>query len=205
MIAKLIPLLLLTTALMLLVGCGENSEPPDIDITVEARVEESLNDNPDQYEREIQNYAAADYNRGIAHGYLGMVYGYLVQHERAIGDFDEAIRLNPQDAEAYYNRGLTYSYLDQYERIIEDYDQAIRLNPQDAEAYNNRGLLYRYLGQYERAIGDFDEAIRLDSKYAEAYYNRGITYSLIGKSIKAERDFAKAKELGIEAPSPYRP
>ena len=41
----------------------------------------------------------------------GYEYNSLGQYERAIQDFDEAIRLNPQDANAYYNRGLAYGDL----------------------------------------------------------------------------------------------
>ena len=61
----------------------------------------------------------------------------------AIDELNEAIRLNPQFAEAYYNRGIAYYDLGQHERAIEDFDEAVRLNPQDAEAYYNRGNAYR--------------------------------------------------------------
>ena len=38
----------------------------------------------------------------------GYEYNSLGQYERAIQDFDEAIRLNPQNAGAYHNRGIAY-------------------------------------------------------------------------------------------------
>ena len=49
------------------------------------------------------------------------------QYERAIQDYDEAIRLNPLDADASYNRGIAYSHLgqsEQYEGDIQIYDEA---------------------------------------------------------------------------------
>ena len=49
--------------------------------------------------------------------------------DRAIEDYDQAIRLNPNFAEAFYNRGVAYDGKGQPDRAIEDYDQAIRLNP----------------------------------------------------------------------------
>jgi len=41
------------------------------------------------------------YNRGIA-------YNELDQYQRAIKDYNEAIRLQPDDVDAYYNRGVVY-------------------------------------------------------------------------------------------------
>ncbi len=137
----------------------------------------------------------------------GMTYFEQGDDKKAIEAFDEAIRLNPQDAIAYYSRGVAHNRLGQvkrgtgagghsrYQSAIKDFDQAIRLNPQ-ADAYFNRGFAYRKLGQLERAIEDYDEAIRLNPQHAEAYYTRGAIYGAIGKSIEAERDFAKAKNLG---------
>jgi len=81
--------------------------------------------------------------------------------ERAIEDYDEAIRLNPQDAEAYYNRGTAYLDLGQFERAIQDLDEAIRLNPKYTDAYYNRGNTYCELGQFEQAIADFESFITL--------------------------------------------
>ena len=97
--------------------------------------------------------------------------------EEAIAEYDEAIRLDPQDAVAQYSRGNFYLNLGQYEKAIHDFDEAIRLDPDLALAYNSRGDAYAYLGQYERAIHDFDETIRLDPDLALAYNGRGLVYN----------------------------
>jgi len=109
----------------------------------------------------------------------------------AIEDYDEAIRLNPKDADAYFSRGNAYYSLNKKERAIEDYDKAIRLNSQFADAYHNRGTTYCDLGQFERAIEDYDEAIRLNPKDAIAYNSRSNAYKLQGKKAEAIADFEK--------------
>ena len=59
-------------------------------------------------------------NRALAYYDLG-------QHQRAIQDYDHAIKLNPNYSCAYYNRGMAYIDLRQLERAIQDCDQAIKL------------------------------------------------------------------------------
>jgi tetratricopeptide (TPR) repeat protein len=76
-------------------------------------------------------------------------------------EFNEAIKLNPDNADAYYNRGVTYRKLGQHERAIEDYNEAIRLRPQFAFPYYNRGLSYRELCQNEQAERDFAKVKKL--------------------------------------------
>ena len=83
------------------------------------------------------------------------------RYDEAIKNYNEAIRLNPQDAKAYNNRGIAYYYLDHLERAIEDYDKAIRLNPEDAEAYYNWGFAYKLQGKKAEAIADFEKFITL--------------------------------------------
>ena len=48
---------------------------------------------------------------------------------RAIADYDEAIRLDPQMPEAYRDRGLLYAGKGNLNRAIADYDEALRLEP----------------------------------------------------------------------------
>ena len=100
---------------------------------------------------------------------------YLGDYKGAITDYTQAIRLNPDYADAYYNRGNVKYHLGQHFAAIADYDIAIRLNPDDADAYYNRGLAKHHLGQHFAAIADYDIAIRLNPDYAKAYssVNRG--------------------------------
>lgn len=113
------------------------------------------------------NLATAYYNRGITHRRER-------HYDRAIQDYDQAIRLKPDYAEAFSNRGIAYYDKGHYDRAIEDYDQAIRLNPNIAEAFNNRSLAYYKKAQYERATQDFDQTIRLKKEYGNALINRGL-------------------------------
>src|SRR5262249_21929950 len=60
-------------------------------------------------------------------------------YDRAIADYSEAIRLNPQYALAFDNRGNAYWNKADYDRALSDYNEAIRLDPKYASAYYNRG------------------------------------------------------------------
>ena len=75
--------------------------------------------------------------------------------------FNEALELNPSNAEAYYNRGSAYAHKDQYDRAISDYSKAIELNPRYEQAYNNWGLVYYYEGKHDEACSDWRRACEL--------------------------------------------
>ena len=120
---------------------------------------------------------------------------YLGDYKGAITDYTQAIRLNPDYADAYYNRGNAKYHLGQHFAAIADYDIAIRLNPDDADAYNNRGLAKSNLGQHFAAIADYDIAIRLNPDYAKAYYNRGIAKRDLGQHFAAIADYDIAIRL----------
>ena len=51
--------------------------------------------------------------------------------DHAIQDFDQAIRLSPTDAAAFYARGNVYARKSDYDHAIQDYDRAVQLNPTD--------------------------------------------------------------------------
>jgi tetratricopeptide (TPR) repeat protein len=106
--------------------------------------------------RETQrNLAGAFNNRGNAYNGKG-------EYDRALQDFNEAIRLNPNVAGAFYNRGIAYNGKGEYDRAIEDFNEAIRLNPNYAEAFYNRGITFLALRQEARAAADFAKARTLN-------------------------------------------
>ena len=113
----------------------------------------------------------------------------------AIKDYDQAIILNPQYADAYNNRGNAKNNLGDYNAAVADYNEAIRLNPKYANAYNNRGNAKSNLGDYNAAVADYDEAIKLNPKYANAYYNRGIANFFLGNYDSAITDCDEAIRL----------
>lgn len=57
-------------------------------------------------------------------------------YDRAIADYSEAIRLNPQYAGAYANRGNAWKNKGDYDRMIADYDEAIRIEPENVRRLN---------------------------------------------------------------------
>ena len=68
----------------------------------------------------------------MAYSNRGLAYHYLGQLDRAIEDYDEAIRLNPNLAETYYNRGRAYKEQGKKAEAIADFEKSIALttNPQ---------------------------------------------------------------------------
>jgi tetratricopeptide (TPR) repeat protein len=129
--------------------------------------------------------------------YRGAAYQRKSDYDRAIADFDQAIRLDPNDAfaTAYNSRGNAYNAKGDYDRAIADFDQAIRLHPNLVASYNNRGLAYNGKGDYDRAISDLDRAVQLDPNFANPYSHRGYAYGKKGDFDRAMADLNKALSL----------
>jgi tetratricopeptide (TPR) repeat protein len=65
------------------------------------------------------------------------MYWYKGDYDRAIADSTQALRLDPNFANAYSNRGNAYLRKRDYDRAIADYEAALRINPNDAGVKGN--------------------------------------------------------------------
>ena len=86
----------------------------------------------------------------------------------AKADYQKAIWVNPEYANAYNNRGNMRFWDEDVEGAIADYTEAIRLNPCFCEAYCNRGMANHRLGRYDEARQDYDMAMSTNSEYGDA-------------------------------------
>ena len=134
-------------------------------------------------------FTAIDYSN------RGNTYRNLLEHDKALADYDRAIQLDPTDAEAYRGRGIVYYTLQQYKKALDDYNRAIELDPINAQSYTNRGVIYDELQQRGKALADYNEAILLDSTETKAYNNRGLVYADLHRYEEALADLSRAIEL----------
>ena len=86
----------------------------------------------------------------------------------ALADFDEAIRLDPNDPTTRIDRGVVLGFLNEHKRALADYDEAIRLNPKHPLAYVNRGTELNALGDRAAAIASIQRAMEIEPNYLPA-------------------------------------
>jgi uncharacterized membrane protein YhaH (DUF805 family) len=116
----------------------------------------------------------------------------------SIADYDKAIKLAPDSADAYYNRGDAYDEMGKYHKAIADYNKAIKLDPNHALAYYNRGCAHGEIGLYDKAIADYNKFIELNPNDSLAYYNRGLAYREKGEVPKVVSDLEKCISLSTD-------
>lgn len=151
-------------------------------------VEEVLQDlNLLSQPKKTQN-AEAYYNEGIEK------YNKK-DYQKAIEDFNQAIKINPKYPDAYLKQGNARYYLGAYQQAIENYNQLIKISPNCVEAYNSRGCTHYSLGDAQAAIEDFTQAIKINPNYAKAYSNRGNIRTELGDYQAAIEDCNQAIKI----------
>jgi len=143
--------------------------------------------------RQQQQQSAA--NKATEHNDRGVEYFNKGNYDRALTEFNEAIRFNSSDAVLYQNRALTYYNKHDWDRAIADFNQQIRLDPKDADAYKFRAFAYNAKGDWDRAIADFTEAIRLGQNNVDTYNERGFAYMNKGNFTQARADVNRALRI----------
>jgi len=127
----------------------------------------------------------------------------LSRDEVAKKDYNKTLRINQQEADAYYNQGVTWYNKGKYDRAISDYNKAIEINPKYAKAYNNRGIVWYNKGKYDIAIADYNKTLEINPRDAKAYNNRGVAWYHKGKYDRAISDYTKAIEINPKYANAY--
>ena len=102
----------------------------------------------------IQSGRVRGRDLAVAHTERGVAYVALLDYDRALRDFGEAIRADATFAKAFANRGAVYGAKQDFDKAIDDFTSAIALEPRSADAYADRAGMHRLNGQHDEAIRD---------------------------------------------------
>lgn len=139
--------------------------------------------------------------QGSANAWMGMgeAYSGLKLYDQAVQAIREALRIQPEDADLWYNLGVTNgSGLNQHDRAIQAYREALRIQPEFAKAWSALGTSYYKLKQYKQAIQAYQEALRIEPENYAFWIGLGMTYFDIKYYDKAIQAFSAALRIKSE-------
>ena len=124
------------------------------------------------------------------------------EDEHAVQVLEQAIKLDPNNAEAHLRLGMSYAALDrkpesddEYKKAIELFKKKVDADSKDATAFFYLGEAYNFLHRDEDATRNYREATRLNEKDEEAWYQLGMSLIKLARYSEAVNAFQKALEL----------
>lgn len=106
----------------------------------------------------------------------GTAYNSIKQYGKATKDFDEVLKIDPNNSTAYANKAATCSYLRKYSEAIKLVDKAITLSPDYYLYYKMRADIKGSSGLLDDAIGDYQKCVSLNKTYVEPYLTMAQIY-----------------------------
>ncbi len=117
------------------------------------------------------------------------------EYDKAINDYNAALKLDPRYAPAYTSRARAWKLKYYRERELADYDEAIKLEPANATYRVARAECWSGRGRHELAMADYAEALRLDPNNPAIWVSRGDEWRKDLKIDAAIADFNQAIRL----------
>lgn len=113
----------------------------------------------------------------------------------AVADCVQALRLDPNNGQAYALRGAAFLGMAAADQAVADYSEAIRLQPNVAEHFVQRGLAHSRRKDIDLALKDFDRAQEIDQKPSRPQILRARVLLDAREYARAIEAFNRAIEL----------
>jgi len=130
---------------------------------------------------------------------LGDALARKGQPDEAMAHFEQAINLQPDYAEAYYNRGNVLYAKGRIDEAMADFERALKIQPNDADAHTGLGNVHLRKGAVKEAIAQYSQAVVLAPE--DPHSRSNLAWLLATSSDASIRDGAKAVELAQQAVS----
>ncbi|WP_165371588.1 DUF3857 domain-containing protein [Pseudolysobacter antarcticus] len=145
----------------------------------------------------------ADRDRAAALIERGIIYDDLGESDKALVDFDAAIKLAPKNANAYYERGNSLLTKGRFKEAIDSFSRALALGVEDSDGVQtHRGIAEYFSADNTAALDDFAHGANgvSHSPYAMLWYL--IAAERFAGGAKPGIVEASRRELGGEWPRP---
>ena len=123
-----------------------------------------------------------------------------VDYDRAISDYNEALKIVPNFAFALINVGLAYCRRGDDALAIQNIKLAIELAPDNGGAHLQLASVYYKTGEYRSAIGSYDAFLKLQPDHPVGLYGRGMAKQKLNDT-SAEADItageARDPDIGV--------
>jgi tetratricopeptide (TPR) repeat protein len=131
------------------------------------------------------------WNASINYSSEGKTKYNLGKYAEAIGDFDLAIKLNPDSASFWSRRGMCYYSLGKFDKAMADFTQAIQRDSASPEYFYRRGLCYYSLEKHQLAFTDFSRSLQNDNNFADAFLYRAYACEGMANTKSAIYDYGQ--------------
>ena len=109
--------------------------------------------------------------------------------------FNEALKIKPSYAPAYYNIGLLYQKRKIFKEAEKNYKTALNLNPEHYPSYTNLGALLTNQDRVNEAIKVFRKGLEFFPDSPNLHYNFGCLLSQSGRRNEAIKEFRVVLKL----------
>lgn len=134
----------------------------------------------------IRRAIEIDDGRAAFHANLAEAYCSLGRYDSAQASCVQALRLNPQFAEARYKLGMVLEQQGDRAEAVVNYEQAVAIKPEYVAAQRRLGLALQLLGRPDEATAALRRAIELDARDLEARF-------VLAGILQAQRRFQEAE------------
>lgn len=129
---------------------------------------------------------------GVAYYTRALAYHNAGEDMQAIADCDAALRIDPNNANAFFVCGAAHHGLAAYDEAIRDLTKVLELEPKRVDALFLRGASHFSAGEFDDAVEDLSRAMALGAKDGIVFYLRALAYQGLGDQAKSRADMAEA-------------
>lgn len=123
----------------------------------------------------------------------GAVHVKTKDYEKALREFEAAVKIDPKHPKARLMLGLTQASLGRFDVAIKETEKAIELDPSYA-AFHNLGLIQANRGKYKESIEAYKKALEKSPRAYRTWYQLGLVYATTADYVEAVNAYNKALE-----------
>jgi len=157
----------------------------------------------DLAKKTIQEKILKDQKSPILFNILGAILFKQNKSIEAIDNYNQAIQLDPNYAQAYNNLGTAFHHMNKLQDAINNFKKAADLKNNFAEPFANLGNVFFEQDKFDEAVLYFKKVVEIKPDFKMGFANLGKAYIQLGLNKEALDSFEKALKIDSSVPEIY--